>query len=67
MPKVGEALIERLRGEGYVTVPEASERTAVAERSIRTWTRTGRVKVRRVGGLVFVEIKSLNEVVGVSP
>lgn len=64
MPKARTVLIERLEREGYITVPEASRLTDVAERSIRTWTRTGRVDVRRVGGLVFVNVESLRRVAG---
>lgn len=64
MPRVRDVLIEKQEAEGFITVPEASRRTSVAERSIRTWTRTGRVEIRRVGGLVFVELASLKRVVG---
>lgn len=67
MPKVRPELIDRLRGEGYVTVREASKRTEMSERSIRTWTRSERLNVRRVGRLVFVEIESLNRLAGVAP
>lgn len=69
MPRVSEVLIERLRHEGYITVPEAAELTKVGERTIRTWTRgtpeaaqrAGRVfvRVRKVGSLVFVEKASV--------
>jgi hypothetical protein len=39
----------------------------MSERSIRTWTRSERLNVRRVGRLVFVEIESLNRLAGVAP
>jgi hypothetical protein len=64
MPRVRQVLLDKQEAEGFITVPEASKRTAVAERSIRTWTRNGKVRVRRVGGLVFVELASLLEEVG---
>lgn len=64
MPRVRPVLIDRLRREGFVTVEEASRLTDVAERSIRTWTRNGKVAVRRVGSLVFVNRQSLDRQVG---
>lgn len=65
MGKPRPVLIDRLEREGYVTVPRASVLTDVAERSLRTWTRTGRVETRRVGGLVFVKLTSLWAAVGI--
>jgi hypothetical protein len=59
MPRIRGELIERLEGEGFITVPVASALTKVGERTIRTWTRTGRIKIKRVGALVFVELASL--------
>lgn len=64
MGRPNVALVEKQAAEGFVTVPEAARITSVSERGIRTWTRTGRVDVRRVGGLVFVNVDSLRRVAG---
>lgn len=65
MPRVRPDLVERQERSGFVTVAEASRRSGVCERTIRAWTRTGVVKVRRVGPmLVFVDAASLEAVCG---
>lgn len=66
MPRVRPDLVENLSRAGYVTMAEASRRTTVHERTIRSWASAGRVPVRRVGPmLVFVELASLLALAGV--
>lgn len=66
MPRVRPDLVDNLSRAGYVTMAEASRRTTVHERTIRSWASAGRVPVRRVGPmLVFVELASLLALAGV--
>ncbi len=65
MPRVSDALVARQGQDGFVTVAEASRLTAVHERTLRAWTRSGYLPIRRVGPkLVFVEVASLLRVTG---
>lgn len=64
MARVWKPLAERLEREGFVTVAEGSRRTSLTERVIRNWVRAGSVAAKRVGGIVFVEIESLNRAAG---
>lgn len=65
MPRLRADLIECQERDGYVTVAEASRRTGICERTLRSWTRGDTLKTKRVGPmLVFVEVESLRRATG---
>lgn len=65
MPRLRQDFVDRQERDGYVTVAEASRRSGVCERTLRSWGRAGSLKVRRVGPmLVFVEVASLRRATG---
>jgi len=55
-----------MRARGWIVLAEASETTGIATSTLRTWVTDGKIVAKKVGGVVFVSVESLNEVAGVS-
>ena len=66
MGKPGEPWRESMRARGWIVLAEASETTGIATSTLRTWVTDGKIVAKKVGGVVFVSVESLNEVAGVS-
>lgn len=64
MPKLSQRLLERMRGQGLVSVSEAEKLSGFDGSTIRAWLASGRVIGCRAGSLWFVALKSLNKVTG---
>jgi excisionase family DNA binding protein len=52
---MSQALADQMRGEGYISVPEAAEKLGVHQTTIRVWIGQGTLPSRRRGSRWFVK------------
>lgn len=50
-----------------VSVREAAHLLGISERSLRKWTRQGKIRARRIGGRVLYSIATLEEFLAADP
>jgi transposase-like protein len=64
MGRPGDAWLEMMRARGRVCLSEASQRTGIAQSTLRAWVRDGKLAAKKVGGILFVEVGSLDQAAG---
>ena len=56
-----------MRAEGWIVVEEASEKTGVAQSTLRAWVAAKKVESRKASGVVFVGLGSAMQAAGLPP